>query len=41
VNARYYSNNNKREIPTACNATLHVDRSENQVELAGQMKMLT
>lgn len=29
----------KREIPTACNATLHVNRNENLTELAGQMKI--
>lgn len=34
-----YFNNNKREIPTACNATLHVNRNENLTELAGQMKI--
>lgn len=34
-----YFNNNKREIPTACNATLHINRSENVKELAGQMKI--
>ncbi|MBR6389282.1 MAG: hypothetical protein IKS15_04100 [Opitutales bacterium] len=34
-----YFNNNKREIPRACNATLKVARDKNVVELAGQMKI--
>ncbi|MCD8260990.1 MAG: glycoside hydrolase family 2 [Bacteroides sp.] len=34
-----YFNNNKREIPTACNATLTVNRNEQLTELAGQMKI--
>ncbi len=34
-----YFNNNKREIPTACDATLKVNRNENLIELAGQMKI--
>lgn len=34
-----YFNNNKREIPTACHATLTVNRNENLTELAGQMKI--
>lgn len=34
-----YFNNNKREMPTACNATLIVNRNENVIELAGQMKI--
>ena len=34
-----YFNNNKREIPLACNATLKTNRNENLVELAGQMKI--
>lgn len=34
-----YFNNNKREIPLACNATLKVNRNENLIELAGQMKI--
>jgi len=34
-----YFNNNKREIPTACNATLTLNRNENLTELAGQMKI--
>lgn len=34
-----YFNNNKREIPTACNATLQINRSEKVTELAGQMKI--
>lgn len=34
-----YFNNNKREIPLACNATLKVNRNENLTELAGQMKI--
>lgn len=34
-----YFNNNKREIPTACNATLTINRNENLTELAGQMKI--
>ena len=34
-----YFNNNKREIPQACNATLKVHRHKNVTELAGQMKI--
>lgn len=34
-----YFNNNRREIPTACNATLKAVRHENVVELASQMKI--
>ena len=34
-----YFNNNKREIPTACNATLMINRNDKLVELAGQMKI--
>lgn len=34
-----YFNNNKREIPLACNATLKTNRNENLIELAGQMKI--
>ena len=34
-----YFNNNKREIPLACNATLKAIRHENVKELAGQMKI--
>lgn len=34
-----YFNNNRREIPTACNATLKVNRNDNLIELAGQMKI--
>lgn len=34
-----YFNNNKREIPLACNATLKANRNENVTELAGQMKI--
>lgn len=34
-----YFNNNKREIPLACNRTLQVNRNENLTELAGQMKI--
>ncbi|MBR4597526.1 MAG: hypothetical protein IKO42_03915, partial [Opitutales bacterium] len=34
-----YFNNNKREIPRACNATLKVERDKNVVELAGQMRI--
>lgn len=34
-----YFNNNKREIPLSCNATLKVERNENVTELAGQMKI--
>ena len=34
-----YFNNNKRENPLACNATLKVNRNENLIELAGQMKI--
>ena len=34
-----YFNNNKREIPLACNATLKAVRHENVTELAGQMKI--
>lgn len=34
-----YFNNNMREIPLACNATLKVNRNENVIELAGQMKI--
>jgi hypothetical protein len=34
-----YFNNFKREIPTACNATLTVKRNSNLTELAGQMKI--
>ena len=34
-----YFNNNKREIPRACNATLKVHRHKNVTELAGQMKI--
>ena len=33
-----YFNNNKREIPLACHATLKANRNENVTELAGQMK---
>lgn len=34
-----YFNNNKREIPLACTATLKAVRNENVTELAGQMKI--
>ena len=34
-----YFNNNQREIPLACNRTIQVNRNENLVELAGQMKI--
>ena len=34
-----YFNNNKREIPLACHATLKANRNENVTELAGQMKI--
>ena len=34
-----YFNNNKREIPQACTATLKVHRHKNVTELAGQMKI--
>ena len=34
-----YFNNNKREIPVACNATLKAIRDKNVTELAGQMKI--
>lgn len=34
-----YFNNNKREIPRACNATLKAHRHKNVTELAGQMKI--
>jgi len=34
-----YFNNNKREIPLACNSVLKVNRSDNLTELAGQMKI--
>lgn len=34
-----YFNNNRREIPTACNTTLQVNRGENVTELAGQIKI--
>lgn len=34
-----YFNNNKREIPTACHATLKAVRNENVKELASQMKI--
>ena len=34
-----YFNNNKREIPLACNRTLQVNRNEHLTELAGQMKI--
>ena len=34
-----YFNNNKREIPRACNATLKAHRHKNIIELAGQMKI--
>lgn len=34
-----YFNNNKREIPKACSATLKIVRNENVKELAGQMKI--
>ncbi|MBD5312625.1 MAG: glycoside hydrolase family 2 [Bacteroides sp.] len=34
-----YFNNNKREIPLACNATLKAVRDENVKELASQMKI--
>lgn len=34
-----YFNNNQREIPLACNATLQVNRNANLTELAGQMKI--
>lgn len=34
-----YFNNNQREIPTACNTTLQINRSEQVTELGGQMKI--
>ena len=34
-----YWNNNRREMPTVCHATLKTVRSENVEELAGQMKI--
>ena len=34
-----YFNNNTREIPLACHATLKANRNENVTELAGQMKI--
>jgi len=34
-----YFNNNKREIPMACTATLKAHRHKNVTELAGQMKI--
>lgn len=34
-----YFNDNQREIPLACNATLQVNRNANLTELAGQMKI--
>lgn len=34
-----YFNNNKREIPLACTATLKAERNANVTELAGQMKI--
>lgn len=34
-----YFNNNKREIPLACNSVLKMNRSENLTELAGHMKI--
>lgn len=34
-----YFNNNRREIPTACNTTMQVNRSEALTELAGQIKI--
>jgi len=34
-----YFNNNKREIPLACHATLKANRNENVTELAGQMRI--
>ena len=34
-----YFNNNKREIPLACNRTVQVNRNQNLTELAGQMKI--
>ncbi len=34
-----YFNNNKREIPVACTATLKAHRHKNVTELAGQMKI--
>ncbi len=34
-----YFNNNKREMPVACNATLKINRNEKLTELAGQMKI--
>ena len=34
-----YFNNNKREIPTACNATYKINRNDNLTELASQMKI--
>ena len=34
-----YFNNNKREIPLACNATLKTVRNDNLKELASQMKI--
>ena len=34
-----YFNNNKREIPTVCNAALQINRNVNVTELAGQMKI--
>ena len=36
-----YFNNNKREIPQACTATLKVHRHKNVTELAGSMRGLT
>lgn len=35
-----YFNNNKREIPLACTATLKAVRHENVKELAAQMKSM-
>lgn len=34
-----YFNNNLREIPTACNTTMQINRGENVTELAGQIKI--
>ena len=34
-----YFNNNRREIPLVCHTTLKVNRNENLMELAGQMKI--
>ena len=34
-----YFNNNKREIPTACNTTMQVSRNPALTELAGQIKI--